>query len=91
MIYNRGGFLPPTLSSVFGGPCPELIVPPPSERITRRRVRPWSNGRADQPSLQGGCCVEPCPECAVGKCGCCDGTALDHERDEITQCPCSHS
>lgn len=32
--------------------------------------------------------VEPCPECAVGKCNNCDGRTLDHALDEIVPCPC---
>lgn len=32
--------------------------------------------------------VEPCPECAVGKHGNCDGRTLDHATDEIVPCPC---
>lgn len=34
--------------------------------------------------------VEPCPECAVGKCGNCDGRSIDHVTDEIVRCPCLH-
>lgn len=32
--------------------------------------------------------VEPCPECACGKCGNCDGRTLDHAIDQIVPCPC---
>jgi hypothetical protein len=33
-----------------------------------------------------------CPECKAGKCGNCDGTALDLDRDEIVECICdTHS
>lgn len=31
-----------------------------------------------------------CPECAVGKCGNCDGTALDPHTDLIVACACGH-
>lgn len=31
-----------------------------------------------------------CPECAVGKCGNCDGSALHPTRDEIVHCECPH-
>jgi hypothetical protein len=31
---------------------------------------------------------EPCPECAQGKCGNCDGTAWDTVRDALGTCPC---
>ena len=41
-----------------------------------------------------GCCKpqpadpEPCPECAQGKHGNCDGTTWDNELDEPAPCPC---
>lgn len=40
------------------------------------------------PGLELKLYVEPCPECAVGKCGNCDGRTLDHATDEIVPCPC---
>ncbi len=89
--YDLGGTLPLSLSSVLGGPSPERVVPPPSERITRRRVRPrvWMRGQEQEPPpFRDDGCVDPCPECAVGKHGNCDGTALDQERDQIVRCPC---
>lgn len=32
--------------------------------------------------------MNPCPECAAGKCRNCDGQTWDHERDEPGVCPC---
>lgn len=31
-----------------------------------------------------------CPECVQGKCGSCDGRALDPVTDEIVGCACDH-
>lgn len=33
-------------------------------------------------------CGPTCPECVTGKHGNCDGTAYDHDSDEITTCHC---
>ena len=33
--------------------------------------------------------VPSCPECAVGKCGNCNGDAWDNERDERVDCTCA--
>jgi hypothetical protein len=46
---------------------------------TTEPARPVED-RADTPPL--------CPECRVGKCGNCDGTALDETTDEIVGCGC---
>lgn len=31
----------------------------------------------------------PCPECRAGKCGNCDGSTWDVDRDEYADCPCA--
>lgn len=31
----------------------------------------------------------PCPECAAGKCGNCDGRTWDRDADDYTDCPCA--
>lgn len=43
-------------------------------------VRPLVGGRVTEQAI--------CPECAAGKHPNCDGTAWDHERDELTTCQC---
>lgn len=39
----------------------------------------------------GPAAVVRCPECAQGKCGNCDGSALDEGMDDIVNCGCPHA
>lgn len=32
--------------------------------------------------------VEPCPDCAWGRCNMCAGRTVDHALDETVPCPC---
>lgn len=35
--------------------------------------------------------VKPCPECAAGKCGNCDGGSWDLRQDAPATCPCAYA
>lgn len=66
-------------------PLGTALLGPVLAQVPGQMTLPFEQALVEPPALSY---VEPCPECACGKCNNCDGRTLDHALDEIVPCPC---